>query len=110
MTKRILNLIAITSIVIATTSCNAIKNCGNKKNNNATESCSKSCKSTSKNKKMENKNEACPKCGKNSCDTSCSTENTSISGITDDLCTTKTMEQIKAEAEAFKKIDRKSVV
>lgn len=102
MKNTILKLIAITG-VISITSCNAIKNCGNKKDN-ASHSCSKSC-STFENKSMENQNETCDKCGKTSCDKSCSSTSSSTSGISENLCTTKTEEQIKAEAEAFKKMD-----
>ncbi len=106
MKKRILNFIALTSIVIAATSCNAIKNCGNKKNGSAARSCSNSCSSISKSKQMENKNETCEKCGKISCDKSCSSgTSSSMNGISESLCTTKTTEQIKAEAEAFRKMD-----
>lgn len=107
MTKSILKLSAMGVLIasLALTSCEAVKKCCG--NDNKTKSCSPSCSTNpqSKNNKMTTENETCPKCGKTSCDKNCSTENTSINGITDDLCSTKTMEQIKAEAEAFKKMD-----
>ncbi|MBX2967561.1 MAG: hypothetical protein KF845_15570 [Cyclobacteriaceae bacterium] len=54
---------------------------------------------------MTTENETCPKCGRNSCDTSCNTENTSLGGITDDHCSEKSLEQTLQEAEAFKEMN-----
>lgn len=108
MTKSILKRSAIGLMIASATltSCEAVKKCCGI--DNKTKSCSPSCSTNlnSKNKTMENSNETCPKCGKTSCDKSCSaSEQSTVNGISADLCTTKTMEQIKAEADAFKKMD-----
>ena len=52
--------------------------------------------------------ENCPKCGENSCDTSCGTtkaDNTSLGGLTADVCSKKSDEQTLQEAEAFKQMN-----
>ena len=113
MRKTMLKVLIAGIITTGITSCDAMRKCFKGKSKNETScnhseksSCGSSCSSTSKNKKMENKNETCDKCGKSSCDKDCSSQNSSsINGITDDVCTTKSMKQIEAEAEAFKKMD-----
>ena len=67
-----------------------------------------SCCGSKKNKKDANTTsaDACTKCGKTSCDKSCSAnETSSINGISDNLCTSKTTAQIEVEANVFKKMD-----
>lgn len=56
---------------------------------------------------MVSTNQTCDKCGKTSCDSKCSSNESAstIKDITEDLCTTKSREQIEAEAEVFKKMD-----
>lgn len=54
---------------------------------------------------MKNKNETCDKCGKTSCDKSCSSNESSVNGISEKLCSTKNTTELNAEAEAFKKMD-----
>lgn len=78
------------SIPLFFVSCEAQSCCGSKKNKKDTTTSA----------------DPCTKCGKTSCDKSCSAiETSTFDGISDKLCTSKTKAQVEAEAVAFKKMD-----
>jgi hypothetical protein len=76
MNSKIKMTMLVASAFLTFTSCNGQTAgcCGGSKNKT---SCSKSCKTEKKESKMTTENATCPKCGKNSCDTNCSTSTSS---------------------------------
>lgn len=61
---------------------------------------------------MASTNRTCDNCGKTTCDSKCSSNESAstIKGIAEDLCTTKSREQIEVEAEVFKKMDAFKII
>jgi hypothetical protein len=107
MNRKIGSVFVLVAAFLTATTCNSQTAgcCGGDKSKT---SCSKNCSTKKESKKMETEKATCSKCGKNSCDTNCEaskTENTSIGGITDDVCADKSIKQIEREAEAFKKMN-----
>jgi hypothetical protein len=102
MTKKYLYGIGLASLVIALSLYFAMKNC--KTQGKSILACSSNCTSL-KNNNMKTESGTCPKCGKDSCNSSCSSSESTVNGISDKLCSTKTMDQIKVEADMFKKMD-----